>query len=227
MISCATTFSLLVHLANSGQIASTRRITVESARKLVGQYVERLPKSQEYRSAKPDLQDVTPNEVWRRMDAQVFKIKGYTQSVSDIESFMIRRGQVFPLSIGFGGSGLDSMCVADLDADGSPELLYTYSWGSGLHRSHIAALDPNWPVKSRVEIPRQVPDVTLRLKASNDQRVEVRIAHSPGKLLGRLVLRRQGKKRILELVREKSVRKGDFKAQFESIEREQALRGTL
>ncbi len=34
------------------------------------------------------------------------------------------------------------MTLADLNGDQKPELYFTYSWGSGLHRSHVAYFDP-------------------------------------------------------------------------------------
>ncbi len=46
--------------------------------------------------------------------------------------------QVHRLGMAFGGYGLTSMAVTDLDQDQQPELFYTYSWGSGLHRAHLA-----------------------------------------------------------------------------------------
>jgi hypothetical protein len=44
---------------------------------------------------------------------------------------------VRPLGDSVGGAGLMSMTVADLDGDETPELAYTYSWGSGIHRSMV------------------------------------------------------------------------------------------
>lgn len=35
-----------------------------------------------------------------------------------------------------------SMKVLDLNNDGKSELYFTYSWGSGVHRSHAAYFDP-------------------------------------------------------------------------------------
>jgi hypothetical protein len=42
----------------------------------------------------------------------------------------------------FGGYGVTSMAVYDMNDDGDQELFFTYSFGSGLHRSQIAYFDP-------------------------------------------------------------------------------------
>jgi hypothetical protein len=65
------------------------------------------------------------------------------------------------------------MCVCDLDGNGVPELAYTYSWGSGLHRSilGILAFDSGvpkpWPSKFVVK------SVTLKLSKTDDRDVSV------------------------------------------------------
>jgi hypothetical protein len=43
------------------------------------------------------------------------------------------------------------MYVTDLDRNGEPELAYTYSWGSGLHRSHVAVYVPHLPEPNIIE----------------------------------------------------------------------------
>jgi hypothetical protein len=42
----------------------------------------------------------------------------------------------------FGGYGVTSMALADLDDDNQYEFYFTFSWGSGLHRSQIGYFNP-------------------------------------------------------------------------------------
>jgi hypothetical protein len=94
-------------------------------------------------TAQFSLKEITTDEIWQRLNVQVFKVVG--DSVYPDESFLIKDERVQRLGIGFGGSGLMSMQVVDLDENNEPELIYTYSYGSGLHRSMIAAYCRSWP----------------------------------------------------------------------------------
>jgi hypothetical protein len=51
--------------------------------------------------------------------------------------FLYRNGRILPLGATFGGHGLMSAVVVD------GELYCTYSWGSGLRRSHVARITPS------------------------------------------------------------------------------------
>jgi hypothetical protein len=78
------------------------------------------------------LKELTTAEVWDRLHVQVFAV---TSGVRDSQAYIICRRQASPLGQGFGGSGVMSICVADLDGDSRPKLFFTCSWGSGIHRS--------------------------------------------------------------------------------------------
>lgn len=80
--------------------------------------------------------NITPDDIKEHSDYRVFK---YDNSCA---SFLLYDGKVYPLGEWFGGLGVTSMALADLDGDQNPELYFTYSWGSGLHRSHAAYFDP-------------------------------------------------------------------------------------
>jgi beta-lactamase regulating signal transducer with metallopeptidase domain len=80
--------------------------------------------------------NITPPAVSENSDYRVFK---YDTSCA---SFLLYEGEVYPLGEWFGGFGVISMELWDADGDGLDELYYTYSWGSGIHRSHTAYFDP-------------------------------------------------------------------------------------
>ena len=85
-------------------------------------------------SVQAPLAERTTDEMWDRLGVQLFVV---TEGVAECESFLVRRGRVHSFCGGFGGHGIQSACVTDLDSDGEPELTYTYSWGSGIHRSLV------------------------------------------------------------------------------------------
>ena len=73
---------------------------------------------------------------WQQADCQVFKeLKTFT-------TYVLRKGRMFELGVGFGGMGVESIESFSLSGGKTADaLLFTYSWGSGLHRSHIGYYD--------------------------------------------------------------------------------------
>ncbi|MEV5027805.1 hypothetical protein [Paenibacillus sp. LPE1-1-1.1] len=67
----------------------------------------------------------------------------------DVDSFLalqkdfelLYEGNVYPLGEWFGGFSITSVAL-DPDSNGIAELYFTYSWGSGLHRSLAGYFDP-------------------------------------------------------------------------------------
>jgi hypothetical protein len=80
--------------------------------------------------------NITPDSFEETSGYSVFK---YGTSCA---SFLLYENVVYPLGEWFGGFGVTSMVLNDLNKDGKQELYFTSSFGSGLHRSHIAYFDP-------------------------------------------------------------------------------------
>lgn len=80
--------------------------------------------------------NITPGFIADNSDYAVFKYSKSTQS------FIMYDDEVYSIGVCFGGFGITSMALADLDGDGGYELYYTFSWGSGLHRSQIGYFNP-------------------------------------------------------------------------------------
>ena len=106
--------------------------------KVSAQEAERLVREQAFRMApmmNPDapfrLLASTPAEVWDRLGSQVFLVDPEFAAYQGV--FLIHRGQVVRLGVGDSGMSITPMCVADLDGDGKPELLYAHAVGSGKH----------------------------------------------------------------------------------------------
>ncbi len=80
------------------------------------------------------------------------------------------------MGTGFGGMGVTSMIVTDLDQDSQPELLYTYSFGSGIHQSHLGLYSPALTGNSTIEATTRYVDGDLLLVKVDDQRVNIKAA---------------------------------------------------
>jgi hypothetical protein len=98
-------------------------------------------------SAELPLEEITTDEIWRRLSIQLFRLHSDFLGPS---TYAIADSEIHVLGTSFGGYGVTHMEVTDLDLDGNLELTYTYSWGSGIHRSHIA-----------VYLPRQTPPESI------------------------------------------------------------------
>jgi hypothetical protein len=110
LVSCSTTPA-----ENKHNVDTKERITTAEAENLIGH--------------KP-LKDITTDEVWYGMNAQVFSYLDTVKSTGI--SYLVSSQQVFELCKSFGGMGIQTMCVSDLNNDKVPELLFFYHFGSGM-----------------------------------------------------------------------------------------------
>jgi len=83
------------------------------------------------------LQEWKDEALWGRLHAQVFRV---VQNNWPYATVLVRGKQILALGIAFGGLGVESLCVTDLDGDKQPDLLFTYAWGSGIHRAQLGIL---------------------------------------------------------------------------------------
>lgn len=80
--------------------------------------------------------NITPDFVAAHSGYSVFK---YSTST---ESFIMYDDEIYSIGSCFGGNGITSMALADLNQDGNYELYYTFSWGSGEPRSEVGYFEP-------------------------------------------------------------------------------------
>jgi len=85
------------------------------------------------------VREITPAEAWERMRVQIFQVEPGAQ-VDARETFAVRQGQVVRLGTAFGGSGVGTLLVAYPDGEGTPELTFSYTWGSGETRTDVGVL---------------------------------------------------------------------------------------
>ena len=106
-----------------------------------------------------ELYNITPQEITDKYGFRIFK---YDQCC---ESYLEFNGGIYHIGTGFGGAGTTSFAVADLNSDGNPELYYTFSWGSGMHRSQIGYFDT--AVLTDFAINYSLPDHEIKLSSTN------------------------------------------------------------
>lgn len=100
----------------------------------VGEFMELLGEDQlEYNSG--SCYNVTPQDITERYGFQVFKFD------TSCGSFLEYEDGIYPLGVWLGGCGVTSFAVADMNEDGNAELFFTFSWGSGMHRSQAGYFD--------------------------------------------------------------------------------------
>lgn len=79
--------------------------------------------------------NVTPEDISEDYGFRIFK------SDQTCSSLLLYENTLYSLGECFGGCGVTSFAVADLNADGAFELYFTYSWGSGIPRSQAGYFD--------------------------------------------------------------------------------------
>lgn len=81
--------------------------------------------------------NITPDFIANNSSFTIFKYNSSTAS------FLMFDNENYKLGEYFGGYGVTSMALADLDDDNQYEFYFTFSWGSGLHRSQIGYFNPS------------------------------------------------------------------------------------
>jgi hypothetical protein len=122
--------------SNQKTASKPESVSLEKAGRLVGDYIaSTTPAMSPYKFT---VKELTTDDVWQRLSLQVFQV---SSDFRQYETYLIKNEKVHPLGEAFGGWGVMSLCVANIRGDGVPnvpKLIYSYSFGSGLHRSHVA-----------------------------------------------------------------------------------------
>jgi len=102
-----------------------------------------------WQSQHPDFTDSSPipleelsmeGQLIDQLGVRVFRVEG---GPLENETFLVLGdGPVLRLGEAFGGQGVSSLALSDLDGDGQSELYFSYSFGSGIHQSHLAVYAP-------------------------------------------------------------------------------------
>ncbi len=102
-----------------------------------------------WRAQHPDFSDSSPipleelsmeGQLIDQLGVRVFRVvDGPLQN----ETFLfLGDGPVLRLGEALGGQGVSSLALSDLDGDGRSEFYFSYSFGSGVHQTHLAVYAP-------------------------------------------------------------------------------------
>lgn len=78
---------------------------------------------------------VAPPDIREKYGFSIFKFD------KSCAGYLLYEEQIYPLGRWFGGYGLTSFAVADMNHDNHNELYFTFSFGSGMHRSQLGYFD--------------------------------------------------------------------------------------
>lgn len=79
--------------------------------------------------------NVVPANITKEYEIKVFK------SNESCRTYLLYQDDLYELGNYFGGYGVTSFALADINEDSKLELYFTTSWGSGMHRSNIGYFD--------------------------------------------------------------------------------------
>ena len=116
--------------------AVTSKLSIHSSLDQVEDFIKLNSSFNSYYD-KDECYNITPDFIAENSDFEIFK---YSKSTA---SFLLFENEIFPLGEFFGGFGITSMALSDFNQDNQYELYFTYSWGSGLHRSQVGYFDPS------------------------------------------------------------------------------------
>ncbi|WP_310829171.1 hypothetical protein [Paenibacillus pedocola] len=110
--------------------SKSEKLSVKEAETIIQELL-----GQQEASLVSELNEITPPEVWSETKHQIFK------DSSSLETFVVAEGKAAVLGNGFGAYGVTSVVPYDINNDGTMDLVYAYSFGSGIHRSLVSCMD--------------------------------------------------------------------------------------
>jgi hypothetical protein len=111
--------------------------------------------------------DITPKEVKEEIGCQIFKVN------YSCETYVVYKSKVFGIGLGFGGFGVVSLTTCDFDGNGQKDLIYTFSWGSGLHRSQIGVFNFSKEKEEWLDFVQMNKDIMLEKISDNNFKVYI------------------------------------------------------
>lgn len=69
------------------------------------------------------------------LDVEIFKFK------DQCDTYLQYKNEIYDMGSGFGGYGFINAVTCDIDNNETPDILYTFSYGSGVHRSVVSVFN--------------------------------------------------------------------------------------
>ncbi|MDF2675041.1 MAG: hypothetical protein K0R09_3310 [Clostridiales bacterium] len=111
--------------------------------------------------------EITPEKVKKEIGCQIFRVNNSS------DTFVVYKSMVYRIGFGFGGYGVVSIESCEFDGDNQKDLLYTFSWGSGMHRSHIGVLNLSNNHEEWLDFMQLNEDVVLNKISDDNFKVDI------------------------------------------------------
>jgi len=123
------------------------------------------------RQVKFPVKELTTDDIWQYLTIQVFQVTG---DIYENETFIFNNDTLIQMGTAFGGSGVTDMVISDLDQDNLAELFFTYSFGSGIHRTRFAVYAPKYDQENIIECDSEYyGDTRIEAKTYQDVRLKI------------------------------------------------------
>ena len=156
--------------ACSPQMKTTGKWTQKAASQAIRDYFQAQNPDLSHRTKFP-VEELTTDEIWQYLTIQVFRVTGETYQN---ESFIFYTDTLIQMGTAFGGSGVTDMVISDLDQDNLAELFFTYSFGSGIHRTRFAVFAPKYDQDNIIECDAEYyGDTRIETKSYQDIRLKI------------------------------------------------------
>ena len=119
------------------RMAKARTFDINSTKDGVSEFVK-LSQANRYAVSEENCYNITPEneEFFSKYDVKLFR------DDRSRETYAVYHDKYMTvLGTAFGDRGITSFALADMNLDGMEELYFTFSWGSGMHRSEIGYFD--------------------------------------------------------------------------------------
>lgn len=167
------------------------KLSFKEARKLIEYWIFNDYNPQMNPSLEFFLDEITTDEIWNLLNAQVFIILTDVPGLSN-RAVYIENGKVYDLEkqrAFYGAQKLDNLLVTDLDKDDLYELCFTFISGSGIIRTSIACYINDLNHTLLLADTTFISGPKLKLVRENFQNVSVKKITNDGEVnLGNIIL---------------------------------------
>lgn len=140
-----------------------KKLTIIEAKSVINKYFEFISSDKKI-SQNNNIVEISDNELYSKLKAQIFNMEtpgGVTQSFliagsegrfgNSVEGYKVDKNIIIPLGGGFGSIGVKNYYLYDIDHDDEDELIYIYSFGSGINHTVLNCIDDGEIIESIID----------------------------------------------------------------------------
>lgn len=140
-----------------------KKLTIVEAKNAINKYFEFISSDKKI-SQNNNIMEISDNELYSKLKVQIFNVEtpgGVTQSFliagsegrfgNIVQGYKVDKNIIIPLGGGFGSIGVKNYYLYDIDHDDEDELIYIYSFGSGLNHTVLNCIDNGEIIESIID----------------------------------------------------------------------------